>query len=76
MLLDEVREEEEFQDNEDDKKLDAKNQPQRASEGHRTETIVVEMECTIKKSVGAHRLGLKFRGKVTNNFVKPPNYSA
>jgi hypothetical protein len=41
MFLDEIREEEQFEDDEDDKQLDEDNSPQRASQRHGTKTINV-----------------------------------
>jgi hypothetical protein len=41
MLLDEIREEEQFEDDENDEKLDEDNGPQRASQRHGAKTIDV-----------------------------------
>ena len=42
--IDKIRKEEELEHQEDDGKLDEDDSPQRLAQGHRPETIVIEME--------------------------------
>ena len=44
VCIDKVRKEEEFEHQEDDGKLDEDDGPERLAQGHRPETIVIEME--------------------------------
>ena len=51
MLLDEVGEEEDLQDGENDDKLDSDDSPERTSECHLPEAVIIEVEGPIEKVV-------------------------
>ena len=55
MLLDVVGKEKYFQHHEDDKDFDEDDEPQRASQRHAAEAVVIEVENLVEKSRLAHR---------------------
>ena len=55
MFLQEVGEEEHFEDGEDNEKFDEDNGPQRLAEAHRAETIVIEVKGSVQETVLLHR---------------------
>jgi hypothetical protein len=72
----EVREEEQFDDDKEDKKLDADNQPQRFAHSHAAESIIIQVECTRPESLpivltvthGERRIRVKQLTKLVTNF--------
>ena len=58
MLLDEVRKEEKFQDEENDEEFDENNCPQSTPQPHIAETIIVEVINPIEKTSFLHVIGL------------------
>ena len=69
MLLEEVGKEEKLEDDEYDEELHANDDPQRTSEGHRAETVVVKAEDLLHKTACFHPLSRRwlrvFRDKHT-----------
>ena len=57
--IDKIRKEEELEHQEDDGKLDEDDSPQRLAQGHRPETIVIEMENPGQQSL-FHRFYIRF----------------
>jgi hypothetical protein len=55
VLLQEVGEEEHFQDGKDDEELDEDNGPQRTPQFHVLETVVVEVEDSVDETIFPHR---------------------
>ena len=49
MCAEEIGEEEDFQDDKDDKQFDGNDQPQRPSQRHITEAVIVQMKDTMKE---------------------------
>ena len=50
ILPDEIGEKEDFEDNKDDEKLDADDEPERATQRHLSETVIVEVNGTAPKA--------------------------
>ena len=57
--IDKIRKEEELEHQEDDGKLDEDDGPERLAQGHRPETIVIEMENPGQQSL-FHRFYIRF----------------
>jgi hypothetical protein len=60
MLLEEIREEKQFQHCEDNKQLDEDNSPQRTTQAHVAEAIGVEVVGSIEKTFFSHRHRILF----------------
>ena len=59
ILSDEIGEKEEFEDDENDKKLNGNDEPERTTQRHLSEAVIVEVEGTAPKAfLGNHNLGL------------------
>ena len=69
LLLEEVREEEHLQYGENDEQLDENDGPQRASQRHVPESVVIEVEDPVKKPVLSHRR-MAFRGYKDSDYLR------
>ena len=72
MLLQEVGEEEQLQHDENDKQLDEDDGPQRLTQVHGAETLIVKVENTIEKAVSSHWHCI-FLWQIYSNYLKVPN---
>ena len=55
ILSDEIGEKEQFENNEDNKKLDTDDEPERSTQRHLSETVVIKVEGTAPKAFLGHR---------------------
>ena len=72
VLLQEVGEEEHLEDGKHDEKFDEDDGPQRLAEAHVAETVVVQVEGPIQKTVFVHRRS-KITLQIYGLFLKVPN---
>ena len=78
MLLDEVGKEKNLQDDEDDEEFDEDNRPERTTQPHVAEAVVVQVINLVKKALFFHVIGVLSVNNVANivNKLKTRNNSS